>query len=169
MASTSVQTCYYPDGSVAAGNRPYNTSCTSVRGVVYHRLLPHETRSASTPMPTTTRLEGSCTDSTWQSKDCPQFCQTPSLSGGGSLLGSSYSGNGNIYCCGVGPNAEAYSQRWLFIRGAGPSSETERRPSWTRGSIFSPMDTSMFSNLRYSLLSISPPSVRYRFQFLNPN
>ena len=49
---------------------------------------------------------GACTDGTWQSNDCPQFCQTSSTAGSESLLACNNSGNANTYCCRVGPNAE---------------------------------------------------------------
>jgi hypothetical protein len=48
----------------------------------------------------------SCTDSSWESNYCPQFCQASSTAGPEPLLACNNSGNANIYCCGVGSSAE---------------------------------------------------------------
>ena len=103
MASTSAQTCYYPDGSVAAGNRPCNTTttysacCSTVDYCLTNGLCfdaggnNHISRE-------------SCTDRSWESNDCPQFCQTSRTTAGESLLACNNSGNANTYCCGLGSN-----------------------------------------------------------------
>lgn len=105
VASTSAQTCYYPDGSEAAGNRPCNTSttysaCCSTTDYCLTNGLCFDAGGNNY------MTRDSCTDSSWESNYCPQFCQTSSTSGGESLLACNNSGNANTYCCGVGSNAE---------------------------------------------------------------
>lgn len=94
VASISAQTCYYPDGSEATGNRPCNTSttysaCCSTTDYCLTNGLCFDAGSNNY------MTRDSCTDSSWKSNYCPQFCQTSGTSGGESS-----------YCCGVDSNAE---------------------------------------------------------------
>ena len=79
VVHASVQTCYFPDKTVAAADVPCNgasstSACCNFNDVCLDNGLCLQSEGPAL------MSRGSCTDSTWSSNQCPQFCQDGPLS-----------------------------------------------------------------------------------------
>ena len=72
--------CYYPDGSIATADTPCNSAAngTSVSPCCANSNICVDNALCLTPCLTVNRLpiiyRGSCTDKTWKSPECAQYC-----------------------------------------------------------------------------------------------
>jgi len=73
--------CYYPDGSLAPNDRPCSitaseqspSTCCGIGYACLNNTICQQT-SATPCCDTDLYIRGSCTDSTWSSNACPNFC-----------------------------------------------------------------------------------------------
>ena len=85
---TDAQTCYYPDGTVAPGDTPCHSlsigggssaCCAKAHVCLSNNLCLHTDSQEAI-------ARGSCTDETWQSSECAQYCSDGSSPNRLSLL-----------------------------------------------------------------------------------
>ena len=74
LLSRAAATCYFPDGDIS----PYDTPCNplanaSVCCFTGQACLSNELCQADTDG-VITYARGTCTDQSWKSPDCPEFC-----------------------------------------------------------------------------------------------
>lgn len=78
VRSTLQQNCYFPNGVIARNDYPCTDLTNSVPGIQVHccevgrTCLPN--RMCSGNQQDENPMRGTCTDSTWNSPNCPKFC-----------------------------------------------------------------------------------------------
>ena len=102
LPSTS-SLCYFPNGNVSNGLACHPTAEASVccgDGVacLSNGVCEHLSDSSSSSVAATYYTRGTCTDSSWKSASCPQFCQKENPDG--VMLLSNCTTDG-IWCCGT--------------------------------------------------------------------
>lgn len=99
----SAQTCYYPDGSVSSHDTPCHSISTGDGASAccgYSDIcLDNGLCLAQSGAEITSR--GGCTDETWQSPQCSQFCEDVNRSGGATvqLLQYEPQQEQSVFCC----------------------------------------------------------------------
>ncbi|TIA03146.1 hypothetical protein D6C82_02130 [Aureobasidium pullulans] len=99
----AAQTCYWPDKSIAeeltsCNSMAENSHCCGANslcldnGYCFNQGNKYGNRIS----------RGGCTDKSWDSDACPQYCQTTISDGGISISLVSESENDSKFCCGVG-------------------------------------------------------------------
>ncbi|KAK4141344.1 uncharacterized protein C8A04DRAFT_31094 [Dichotomopilus funicola] len=114
-AAQQQKTCYYPDGSIAKGDHPCDTdaehSPCCAGDVLANQCLANKLCLS----PKGRYARGSCTDPTWTSPDCPQYCIANNLTNGADLsLCTSLSNPSPSFCC-VGASDCCAQQSSQFI------------------------------------------------------
>ena len=110
VSMTMAQQCYFPDGSPSKdvpcnGSATHSACCTSTayclsNGLCLNDVIPSR---------------GSCTDKTWASGSCAQYCQKSNLSGGYALMSCS----STTFTCGFYPDNCGTSSSTFTIENAG--------------------------------------------------
>lgn len=108
--SPVVSTCYYPNGNEASGDTPCNSdaSASACCGFGYSCLsntICLRTSLATDGQNGVTYVRGSCTDQSWTSGLCPNFCDNASAPykddvAGGQSMGKCENEAADIYYCG---------------------------------------------------------------------
>ncbi|KAF6230559.1 hypothetical protein HO173_011096 [Letharia columbiana] len=100
-AMADAQTCFYPDGSVSTHDTPCHSpsigdgasACCGSTDICLNNSLCLAQSGAELV------TRGSCTDQTWQSPECPQYCSDENPSGGALIFLAGYLQDKFKFCC----------------------------------------------------------------------
>ncbi|KAM0800205.1 hypothetical protein BDR22DRAFT_821695 [Usnea florida] len=151
------QACYFPDGSISTRDAPCRASspdqpspcCAATDVCLDNALCLAQSGSESIS-------RGTCTDETWRSSECPQYCQDVYTSVG---VGIFTAANGRSYCCGPPNSSDTCKQTTRGSNTPFPLVAGRVIYNRTSGSI-SPnvSDTTTVTVTSTVVISASPPS-----------